>query len=258
MKKLLLIILAGLLAIGASVPALAFGPVDIEAELPYYSKYVWRGMNRVDDSVLQPSLGLGLFGFELGFWGNYDLTDINGSSGEFTQVDYTLGYEFTLPKIALGAGFIHYTFPDSDVNSTTEFYLSGEVGVLLSPKLAAYFDIDEIKGTYWEASINHDFGLGETSKLNLEGGLGMGTKGYIEGYFGLQAAGPNNEQAASATDYYLTASVPYHPVPLFTIVPSVTYTALLSDAKNTVGGNSGLYYGKEDNFYWGISAIFQF
>lgn len=258
MKKLLLIALTGLLAIGSTAPAFAFGPVDIEAELPYYSKYVWRGMNTVDDSVLQPSIELGLLGFELAIWGNMDLTDINGNSGKFSEWDYTLGYEFALPRIELGAGFIHYTFPESDFPSTTEFYLSGELGVLLSPSLAVYFDIDEIKGAYWEASVNHDFALGETSKLNLEGGLGLGSKSYIEGYFGAMTAVPNNDLGASAADYYLRASVPFHPVPLFSIVPSVTYASLLGDAKKALDGNDLLYYGKKDNFYWGISAAFSF
>ena len=78
MKKLLLIALTGLLTLGASAPALALGPLDDEAELPVYSKYVWRGMNLVDDAVLQPSLEVGLFGFELAVWGNLYLTGLGG------------------------------------------------------------------------------------------------------------------------------------------------------------------------------------
>ena len=258
MKKLLLIVLTGLLTIGTTAPAFALGPVDVEAELPYYSKYVWRGMNTVDDSVLQPSIELGLLGFKLAVWGNLDLTDINGTSGKFSEVDYTLGYKFALPKIELGAGFIHYTFPESDVTSTTEFYLSGELGIFLSPSLAAYFDIDEVEGTYWEASVNHDFALGETSKLNLKGGLGLGSKSYIDGYFGANMAVPNNDLGASAADYYLRASLPFHPIPLFSIVPSVTYTSLLGDAKKAVDNDGTLYSGKKENMIWGLAASFSF
>lgn len=258
MKKLLLIALSCILTVGAVTPALALGPVDVQADLGYYSKYIWRGMNLVDDSVLQPSLGVGLLGFELAVWGNMDLTDINGDSGKFSEVDYTLGYSFELPKIELGAGFIYYDFPESEASGTTEFYLSGALGVLLSPSLAAYFDIDEVKGTYWEASVNHDFELGETSKVNLEGGLGLGSKSYIGGYFGAMVTMPEIDLGASVADYHLRASVPFHPVPLFTVTPSFTYTALLGDAEKALDGDDLLYYGKKENVYWGLSAGFEF
>ncbi|MCK9995110.1 MAG: MltA-interacting MipA family protein, partial [Candidatus Krumholzibacteria bacterium] len=111
MKKLLLIVLTGLLITGATAPALALGPLDIEAELPVYTKYVWRGMNLVDDAVLQPSLEVGLFGFELAVWGNMYLTDIANESGQFGEVDYTIGYELELALFELEAGFIFYTYP---------------------------------------------------------------------------------------------------------------------------------------------------
>ncbi|MEN8008097.1 MAG: TorF family putative porin [Candidatus Krumholzibacteriota bacterium] len=258
MKKLLLIALTGLLAVGATAPALALGPLDIEAELPYYTKYVWRGMNLVDDAVLQPSIEVGLFGFELGVWGNLDLTDINGDSGKFSEVDYFLGYELELPLVELGTGFIFYTFPEIDGAGTTEFYLSAEAGVLLSPSLAVYFDIDEVKGTYWEASVNHDFALGETATLNLAAGLGMGSESYINGYFGEMLLVPNPDLGASPADYHVRASLPFHPVPLFTIAPSVTYTSLLGDAETALDNDELLYYGKSENVVWGIAAGFEF
>lgn len=258
MKKLLLIALTGLLTIGASAPVMALGPLDVDAELPFYSKYVWRGTNRVNDSVMQPSLDVGLFGFTLGVWGNYDLTDINGKSGKFTEVDYTLGYELTLPLVNLGGGFISYDFPEHDIPGTTEFYLSGGVNVLLSPKLEVFFDIDEIKGTYWLATIDHDFGLGETSKINLASGLGMGSESYVAGYFGNQMTIPNNDLGASATDFYLTVSVPFHPIPFLSIIPSATYTSLLGDAKKALDEDNALYSNKKTNFYWGLSGVFSF
>ncbi len=129
MKKLLLIALTGLLTVGATAPALALGPLDVEAELPVYSKYVWRGMNLVDEAVLQPSLEVGLFGFELAVWGNMYLTDIESESGQFSEVDYTLGYELELTLFELEAGFIYYTYPKHHFDDTTEFYLGGKVNV---------------------------------------------------------------------------------------------------------------------------------
>ena len=88
MKKNLLTASILLLLINTSLPALAFGPLDIDAELPYVSQYVWRGIVANPDPVLQPSLSASILGFNVGFWGNVDLTDIYGKKGEFTEIDW--------------------------------------------------------------------------------------------------------------------------------------------------------------------------
>jgi len=225
MKKLLIIALAGLLTFGAAAPALALGPLDAEAELPVYSKYVWRGMVNVDDYVLQPSASLSLMGFKAGFWGNVDLTD----------------------------------FPQIDDSSTSELYLSAKVNVILSPSLVIYQDLDAIKGGYWDFNIGHDFALGETAKLNLSGGVGLGSQSYMEGYFtGGGFFVPDTDFGTSATDARVRAAIPFHPIPFFTITPSVTWTTLLGDAKDAVDGNEAIWYGKKDAFYWGLAAGFSF
>lgn len=264
MKKLLIIALVGLLAVSAAAPALALGPLDVEAELPVYSKYVWRGMVNVDDYVLQPSLGLGVFGFQLGVWGNMDLTDVNSSDlldtkGEFTEVNYTLGWGMSLPFLDFGAGLIYYDFPKFDGAETSEFYLSAKVNVILSPSLVIYQDLDAIKGGYWDLGIGHDFALGETSKLEMTAGLGLGSKSYFEGYFtGGGAFVPDTEFGTSAADARIGAALPFHPIPFLTITPKVAWTTLLGDAKDAVDGNEFLWYGKTDAFYWGLSAMFKF
>ena len=259
MKKLLIIALAGLLTFGAAAPALALGPLDAEAELPVYSKYVWRGMMNVDDYVLQPSASLSLMGFKAGFWGNVDLTDINEQSMKFTEVDWTLGWGMSLPFLDFGLGLIYYTFPQIDDASTTELYLSAKVNVILSPSLVIYQDLDAIKGGYWDFNIGHDFALGETAKLNLSGGVGLGSQSYMEGYFtGGGFFVPDTDFGTSATDARIRAAIPFHPIPFFTITPSVTWTTLLGDAKDAVDGNDAIWEGKTDAFYWGLAAGFSF
>jgi len=258
MKKLLLIALTGLLTIGATVPALALGPVDIEAELPFYTKYVWRGMNLVDDTVLQPSLEAGLFGFELAVWGNMYLTDIAGESGQFSEFDYTIGYELELALFEIEAGFLFYSYPKHPLEDTTEFYLGAEVNVLLSPSLTVYQDIDRHKGAYWAASIGHGFGLGETMNLDLTAGLGLGSEGFISGYFGNMLTVPPTDLGASATDYYLRGEIPFNPIPFLSITPSVTYSSLLGDAEKALDNDEMLYYGKKENMVWGLAASFSF
>ena len=258
MKKLLLIALTGLLVAGSTAPALALGPPDIEAELPVYSKYVWRGMNLVDDAVLQPSLEVGLFGFELAVWGNLYLTDIANEAGQFSEFDYTLGYELELALFELEAGFIFYSYPKHHFDDTTEFYLGGKVNVLLSPSLAVYQDLDKFKGAYWAASIGHGFGLGETLKLDLTGGLGLGSQGFISGYYTEMMFIPDTDLDASMTDFYVRAELPFHPIPFLSITPSATYTSLLGDAKKALDNDGTLYSGKKENMIWGLAASFSF
>lgn len=258
MKKLLLIVLTGLLITGATAPALALGPLDIEAELPVYTKYVWRGMNLVDDAVLQPSLEVGLFGFELAVWGNMYLTDIANESGQFGEVDYTIGYELELALFELEAGFIFYTYPKHHFDDTTEFYVGGKVNVLLSPSLMVYQDIDKFKGAYWAASIGYGFDMSETLKLDLTGGVGLGSQSFISGYYAGMLTVPDTDLDASMTDFFVRAELPFHPIPFLSITPSATYTSLLGDAKKALDNDEMLYSGKKDNMIWGLAAGFSF
>lgn len=263
MNKLTMFALAALLVTGAT-SALALGPLDAEAELPVYSKYVWRGMVNVDDYVLQPSIGLGLAGFHLGWWGNVDMTDVNSTEltdteWKFTEINWTLGWGMSLPLLDLGLGFIYYDFPQVDGAETTELYLSAKANVLLSPSLVIYQDLDAIKGGYWDFSIAYPVALSETTNLELTAGAGLGSQSYLQGYFGLTGdIDAETDFGTSFADARIRAEVPFHPVPFLTVTPSVTWTTLLGDAKDAVDGNEGLWYGKKDAFYWGLAAGFSF
>jgi hypothetical protein len=106
-KKLMLIALAGFLTIGSAAPVRALGPLDVTAELPVYSKYIWRGMNNTNDWVLQPSLWIGFLGFTASVWGNTNLTDVNGNHGQMNEWDYTLAYGLGLPFFEFDAGVVY-------------------------------------------------------------------------------------------------------------------------------------------------------
>jgi hypothetical protein len=258
MKKLFLIALTSLLATVGAVPALALGPLDVEAELPVYSKYVWRGMNNTNDWVLQPSVEVGVLGFSLGVWANMDLTDVNKENGKFREFDYTLGYSLGLAVIELGAGFLYYDYPKHERDNTTEFYLSGKAHILLSPSLTVYQDIDKYKGAYWEASVGHGFKVGESVNLDLTGGLGLGSKDFISGYYAGQLSITDSDLGATMNDFFVRAEVPFHPIPFLSITPSVAYTSLLGDAKKAIDKYPTLYSGKKDNVVWGLAAGFSF
>ncbi len=262
MKKMTIMVLAGILMTAMVAPALALGPFDADAGLAVNGKYVWRGMVVSPDPVVQPFVELGLMGFGLGFWGNIDTNDVNDQEWKFNEIDWTLSYGLSLPMLELGAGFIYYDFPNSEAEATTEFFIGAAANVPLSPSLTIYQDIDAVKGAYWEAGISHAVTISAGTDLELSAGVGLGSEGYIKGYFGpasFLAGLPEMPGGASLTDYHLSAGVPFHPVPFVTVTPSVTYSTLGGDVKDYVdGAGEGAYHGSSDAFYWGLSAAFSF
>jgi hypothetical protein len=262
MKKLTLTALTCLLLVAAAAPVFAMGPLDAEASVSLFTKYVWRGMVATPDPVLQPAVKLGVAGLSAGLWGNIDTNDVNGREFEFTETDWVLSYGLSLPKLDLGLGFIHYRFPNSDAESTTELFLSASVGVPLSPSLTFYQDLDQIKGGYWEARLGHSLAIGPTTNLDLTAGLGLGSKGYVAGYFGTVSALPSVPDlptSVSLTNAFVSAAVPFNLTPFVVFTPSVSYSTLVDSVKDIVGSADGaIYHGATDAVVWGLSATVSF
>ncbi len=62
--------------------------VDFEITTDFFSKYIWRGQNLSDDSVFQTGINLSYSKLTATIWSNMDLTNINGNSGDFSELDY--------------------------------------------------------------------------------------------------------------------------------------------------------------------------
>ncbi len=245
MTRLTAAVLLTALVITAA-PALALGPLDVDASVGLHSKYVWRGQIATPDPVLQPSLELGVMGLSVGVWSNVDLTDVNNRKTSLLETDYTVGYALSLPLVSLGAGFIYYDYPTSVANSTSEVYVNAEANVLLSPHAAIYHDVDQVKGTYVSVGGAYDYGLAETVALRLGADLGYGSEGYQTGYFGVAKAG--------ASDLLISASLPWHGLPFVTIEPHVSWATLLGDAKTATKDA-----GKDtDTVFVGVTASVNF
>lgn len=240
----LLIVTALLVAAGA---AQAAGPLDLDAGFGVHSKYVWRGMVATDDAVLQPEAAARVLGMGFGFWGNVDMTDANDMEWQLTEVDWMFSYLLDLPLVSLEAGLIYYDIRGNLGADTSELWARGEANVLLSPALALYFDLDEYNGTHARASVAHGNKLGEFLEWELGAELGWGSEGYVNGYFGSVGAGAG----AGFTDALVSLALPWHPLPMITVTPHVSYATLLSDAKD-----SGAYPG--DATFFGVTAGFSF
>ena len=136
--------------------------------------------------------------------------------------------------------------------------------VTAAPALAfGPLDIDKYKGAYWLATIGHGIQLGESNQLDMTVGLGLGSEDFIKGYYPVDPElpwSPDYSICASITDFYIDVRVPFHPIPFLTIAPSVTWTSLIGDAKDSVAAapKDAAYFGKTDNFYWGLTAVFGF
>ena len=92
--------------------------VDISAD--YFGKYIWRGQNINDESVLQTNVSGSAYGFTGSIWANIDLTNgsqsVPNNAGEFSEIDYTLDYSASIPgakKLGVSVGVIHYLFPNT-------------------------------------------------------------------------------------------------------------------------------------------------
>lgn len=251
MKKICLIITLGALLAVNAAPALALGPVDLGARLDVYNKYVWRGIIANPEAVLQTDLSASLFGFGLGFWGNVDLTDVNDASWKYTEINYKLEYGLSLPLINLGAGLVYYDFPNTQVNSTTEFFISAEANVLLSPHIAYAYDFDEVDGGYFQLGATYASALSPSVGLEVAADLGVGSQGWHQYYFSL---GGGTATGTDVTDFIFAIRAPIKPIILLTITPSVAYSTLMSKAKTSYEA-AGVDY---DSFIFGLSASASF
>jgi hypothetical protein len=247
MKSLVAIIL-GLTLLGPSAAA-AMGPVDLSAEVGLYNRYLWRGLTLMDNLVLQPELSAGLGGFGLALWGNFDADDADGTSG-FNEYDATLSYGLSLPTASFNLGVIYYAYPEASTLNTTEAFASASAGVLLSPTLTVYRDLDLFRGWYWEAGVSHGLPLSPVANLELSARVGLGSERYLAGYFPPLAEGA---AAGSLTDASITLALPWNPVPLATITPSLSWSTLLGDAGTNIEDAGG-----DNDMAWGLTAAVSF
>jgi hypothetical protein len=173
---------AGLVA--TAVPAAA---QTVGADLSLFSSYVWRGLSLTNKPVAQPDLYVtfpaGKASVTVGGWANIDLgkyddpdDDFSESGGEsafnFAEFDPWAEVSFPAgPKATLTAGATAYIYPNdagltSDAN-TVEIYAKAAFDVPLSPKVAVWYDVDKIKGAYFEGSVSHTLPASEKVSVVL-------------------------------------------------------------------------------------------
>lgn len=151
--------------------------VDVSLGADISNAYVWRGITFNDEGVIQPYLDVShAIGLGLNVWGNFDLGDFDGAveGAEFSEVDLTLYYNVPIELFDLSVGYIDYLFPNAGALNTAEIYFSVGKELIegLSTSISVYFDVDEVKGVYGNASIAYSIPVDK--KLSFEVGAALG------------------------------------------------------------------------------------
>lgn len=243
--------LAAVISVGGTSVATAADDVSVALTADLLSKYVWRGQNIINDWVLQPSASVGYKGLTGTVWSSIDLTGDLVGRGQFNEVDLTLDYTHEFPgveELSYSVGVIHYEFPNTGWDSTSEVYGGLAASVPLSPALRWYYDFDEIDGSYIQLSLGHTFEKfyqwRDNCYCNLELGasLAYATAGYNDGYFGVDEGAFN--------DLTLSAGLPVC-LGKWTLKPVVAYSTMLDDDIRAATAHS-------DNLWAGLSASVSF
>jgi len=207
---------------------LADSAVELGVSADFYGKYIWRGQNLDDDPVIQSAVSAAYKGFTASLWGNFETTNINGNSGDFSELDYSLDYSAALPGhegIGYSVGVIYYDFPGTILPRTTEIYAGLSLDATLNPSLTIYRDLDEADGTYVSLSISHSFENvidlnGTTVGIDVGASLGWASKLYNKYYW--------TANQSKLNDLTLSVSLPMK-IAGWSVAPSLNYVTLVSD-----------------------------
>ena len=161
-------------AVATAAPAAAQATVG--ADLGLFSAYVWRGLSLTNKPVSQPDVYVtfpaGQASFTVGGWANIEPGKYDGPERHqrerrrcraSTSPSSTRGPSSTtrIRRRSSRCGATGYYLPQRrrphQAFNTVEIYGKVALSVPLSPKLAIWYDVDKIKGAYFEGSISHTF-----------------------------------------------------------------------------------------------------
>jgi len=247
-RKILVLLALSALAYNAST-GIAADKVDLELTADFMGKYIWRGQNLSDDPVFQPGISANYKGLTAAIWGNMDLTNINGNSGDFSEVDYSIDYTADLPGttgISYSVGAIYYDFPRTITNDTTEIYWGLSFDLPWNPSVTVYHDIDEAEGSYVSLALGHsverickllpDLPIG----LDIGASLGWGSGSYNKYYWGTDQS--------KLQDLAFSVTFPME-IAGWNVAPGLNYVTLVSDDIR----DTDVYGTDSDFFFAGIN-----
>lgn len=146
------------------------------------SIYDWRGLSLTNKPVVQPDVWLSVYGFTGGVWVNFepskydgtnDLSETGGVRSGIAEIDYWLEYAHSFTGVDAKAGWIAYTYNKNNAGidntfNTSEIY--GQLtlsGLPITPTLAAWYDIDNVKGLYVQGQVVYGVQASPAVTINL-------------------------------------------------------------------------------------------
>ncbi len=170
---------------------LATAQPDTNLSFTLSSKYVSRGVNTVNNWVMQKNTELHFGNLTASLWGNMELTNHNGSvynrskpAGTFTEWDLSLEYATTWRSLQVAIGWIEYQYPGTGWERTREAYLSLSVDGPLSPNVTIYRDAGVVKGFYITAGVEVPI----LRSLCMSAQVGWGCPKFNSSYYGCESA----------------------------------------------------------------------
>ena len=153
--------------------------INFDGQIGIMNNYVWRGIERSDNSNYHMSLGWQYENWSGSFWGTYDSADDNfvtDLESNWLEVDTTFSYTWqTADGSATQLGYIFYNFYDNYTNSQEVFFRYHHNSAW-NPSLTLYYDLDFHSGLYYTAEI-------EKNKVDREWIYGFGLKlGYFSSF----------------------------------------------------------------------------
>lgn len=206
---------------------LAHGQTKIETEftVDLATKYVWRGVNVVNDPVLQPAVTFGLGRFTAAAWANVETTNWNlpnydsAPRGRVTEINLTGEYSWRYRAVAFKVGLVDYQYSGTGLERYSETYLGVSFGdVPLAPEVTVYRGNRHFTGTALLVGFSHEASvLMRPVTLGMEVGYGDAKNNAF--LYGARTAGLTHLNLSASTALELGKG--------WTLSPSVHFGTLL-------------------------------
>lgn len=229
------------------------------ADVGVFDKYVWRGYELSDDSVvIQPSTTISYKDFSFNLWGNLDTrmdttADDDTHSNQFNEIDMTLSYDKEFGPVCLGVGYIYYGL--DAINDSEEIYLSIGIDMILSPTLTAYREIAHLPSWYLSFGLSHSFELPKDITLDLAGSVGYYYADNADDFaeYNSQLAA-SNDPYRSFHDGLVSIGLTIPVTEYMTLSPVVSYSfPLTGDADNHIAAVNP--YSDDSDYVYGGATV---
>jgi hypothetical protein len=234
-------------------------PPAAHASLAAGNLYAFRGVPQARNGVVQGDMGFSVTDDDVGTfamtaWGNMNLSDDSGAAifpdgngGKFTEIDLVPEFSRTFDKFTGAIGAVNYNFPNGVGTSTTEVYVSGALDTLFSPKLTIYYDVEEVKGLYAQASIGHEWKLCE--KLSAKAGLSLAFATARDG----QAYWL--DKSSGLADLVASAGLAYEVTPHMSMTATGSASTIVAHGYRDALDNAGI---EPDSLWFLVGAAWSF